>query len=89
MVCILLPHPKRGTRTENQKVVIQFDGTKEMQRLCLSALVTAQHGRIEKKAPTGTAHTAIDQWGLDGGVRASILTLNMPRLDFTITQLVI
>ena len=46
-----------------------------MQRPCLSDLVSAQHGGINKKAPTGTAHTAIDRWGLYEGVRASILTL--------------
>ena len=54
-----------------------------------------QYGVLAKKAPIGTAHTAIDRWGQDGDARATTLTLNTSHVNagtntyFTITRLVI
>ena len=36
----------------------------KMQSLCQPASVGGQHGGVEKRTPTGTAHTAINRWGL-------------------------
>ena len=48
-----------------------------MQRPCLSALVAGQHGGVEKKTPTGTAHTAINRWELPklNGVNPMLIPL--------------
>ena len=43
---------------------LKFFVSLEMRSLCPSSSVGGQHGGVGKRIPIGTAHTAINRWGL-------------------------